>query len=83
MLRKLLVALAADRIARMIHPVIVAYVARYHDDDETGSDSGTLRYDPRSSVAGQAEIAANRDHDTPEVWAFGFTSQGRGNGTGN
>lgn len=82
MLRKLLVLWAADRIARAIHPIVDAYESIYRTPDEDGPDSGTVRYDPRSTIAGQAEVAANRDHGTLEVIAqrrMGFTSQRRAN----
>lgn len=72
-----ILAAAARAAARAVRQVIVAYAEIYHDDDDGEEDSGPLRYDPRSSVSGLAEIAANRDHDTPGVYAFGFTPRGR------
>ena len=82
MLRKLLLIWATDRIARLAHPFVQTYVDMYHTPDEDAADSGTVRYDPRSTIAGQAEVAANRDHDTLEVIAqrrMGFTSARRAN----
>lgn len=84
MLRKLLLIWATDRVARLAHPFVQTYVDMYHKGDEDETDSGKLVYDPRSTIAGQAEVAANRDHDTLEVIAqrrMGFTSQGRASDT--
>ena len=80
MLRKLLLIWATDRVARLAHPFVQTYVDMYHRGDDEETDSGKLVYDPRSTIAGQAEVAANRDHDTLEVIAqqrMGFTSARR------
>lgn len=72
--------LLADLAARAIHPVVEAYAARYHTRAEGETDSGNPEYDRRSTIAGQFEVAANRDHDSLEVIAkrrMGFTSSGR------
>lgn len=63
----------AYRAARIIRPVIVAYVDLYLDDEVGGPEKpGT---DPRSTVYGQFEVAANVDHTTPLT--FGFSSDRR------
>lgn len=64
---------------KIVHPVLMAYLDIYTDDDEPEADSGTpLRADPHSTVIGQYEVAANRDHTTMELTAkhrpFGFGS---------
>jgi hypothetical protein len=82
MLRKLLLIWATDRIARIAHPFVQTYVDMYHAPDEDPADSGNPEYDRRSTIAGQFEAAANRDHDTLEVIAqrrMGFTSPRRAN----
>jgi hypothetical protein len=83
-LRKLLLIWLTDRAARIAHPFVQTYVDMYHKGDEDETDSGRQGYDPRSTVAGQAEIAVNRDHDTLEVIAqrrMGFTSPRRASDT--
>lgn len=80
MLRKLLLIWLTDRVARLAHPFIQTYVDMYHTPDEEDAGSGKPGYDPRSTIAGQHEVAANRDHDTLEVIAqrrMGFTSARR------
>ena len=80
MLRKLLLIWATDRIARIAHPFVQTYVDMYHKDDEDEAGSVKPGYDPSSTIAGQFEVAANRDHDTLEVIGkrrMGFTSQRR------
>jgi hypothetical protein len=75
-LRKLLLIWATDRIARLAHPFVQTYVDMYHKDDGDDPGSGNPEYDRRSTIAGQAEVAANRDHATLEVIAqrrMGFT----------
>lgn len=81
MLRKLLLIWVTDRIARAAHPFVQTYVDMYHTPDEEAADSGKPGYDPRSTIAGQFEVAANRDHDSLEFIAkrrMGFTSQREG-----
>lgn len=62
--------------------VLAAFLDTYHDDDEPAADSGKPGYDPRATVAGQFEVAANRDHQTSEPVAsdfgFGITRRARG-----
>jgi hypothetical protein len=75
-LRKLLLIWATDRVARLAHPFVQTYVDMYHDHGEDDAGSGRPGYDHRSTIAGQFEAAANRDHDTLEVIAarrMGFT----------
>lgn len=74
---------ACYRLARMIHPVLLAYLDLYdQDDDEPGSGEDKQRIDLTGTVSGQFEVAANRDHGTPETVArFGFTSSRRTSGT--
>jgi hypothetical protein len=82
MLRKLLLIWATDRIARIAHPFVQTYVDMYHTPDEDAADSGRPGYDPGSTIAGQAEIAVNRDHGTLEIIAqrrMGFTLPRRAN----
>lgn len=79
MLRSL-ARIAARATARyVVMPVVEAFVELYADDGEPEAAGVKPGYDPRSTIAGQAEVAANRDHDTLEVIAkrrMGFTSQG-------
>lgn len=67
---------ACYRLARMIRPVIVAYIDLYLDDEDSGPEMPAA--DPRSTVYGQFEVAANSEHRTPV--AFGFTSMRRAHG---
>lgn len=85
MLRKLLLIWATDRIARIAHPFVQTYVDMYHGDDGDEPDSGKPGYDPRSTIASHAEVAANTDHATLEVIAqrrMGFTSARRASHAG-
>lgn len=65
---------------KIVHPVLMSYLDIYADDEEPPADSGKPGYDPRSTVTGHYDIAANNDHDAPEVFAgrppFGFTPGG-------
>lgn len=73
---RLLARIAARYV---VMPVVEAFVELYADDEEPPAADVKPGYDPRSTIAGQAEVAANRDHDTLEVIAkrrMGFTSQG-------
>jgi hypothetical protein len=75
---------ASRRAALFLRAVLDAYLDIYHTPGEDGPDSGTVRYDPRSTVAGQAEAAVNRDHHTLEVIAqrrMGFSSTRRASDT--
>ena len=66
----------AYRLARIIHPVFIAYLDLYHEADESEDDSGEnkQRIDLTGSTGGQFEVAANRDHSLLDVEArrFGF-----------
>jgi hypothetical protein len=66
---------AAARIAaRLVHPVIAAYLEIYlaGDDDDDDEPEERILHDPRSTVYGQFEAARNIDHTTEEIFAFGF-----------
>jgi hypothetical protein len=63
----------------VIKPLVEEFLEIYADDGEAETADVKPGYDPRSTIAGTAEVAANRDHDTLEVIArqrMGFTSGG-------
>ena len=66
------------RLARIIHPIIIAYVDIYHGDEEVEVDSGEAedkqRMDLTGTVTGHFEVSANLDHQVTEVIGrrFGF-----------
>jgi hypothetical protein len=63
---------AAERLIR--HGVVLR-VEIYRRDEETGPDSGELRYDPRSTVASQAELAPGSLEDIGHR-RMGFAKEG-------
>lgn len=77
MIESLYRRLAVPVITRLIHPVIVHYIDNYTDPVESEAGSGKAGYDPRSTIASDTAVAANRDHDVMEVLGFGFTSSRR------
>lgn len=55
--------------ARVIRPFVVEYLRYLAEDAE---DAEPVAVDPRGTVFGQFEAAANRDHTTDEIFMFGF-----------
>lgn len=61
-------------IARIVLPVVTECLTFLVEDTEDASEERLTpdKVDPRGTVFGQFEAAANRDHQTDEVFAFGF-----------
>lgn len=61
----------ARAAARVVLPVVTECLRILAEDQEDEKEEIVLR-DARSTVYGQFEAASNRDHDTDEIFAFGF-----------